>query len=93
MDSLGYSAQGGHPRGRLVLYPSLASLAGLGWLGHHGLLITRQFGARQTIGVIFTNIENLPLAEDNPHFWIENFAQHVGDAFMPARQRPHINSQ
>jgi len=69
----GYSAQGGHPLGGLVLYPPLASLAGLGWLGHHGLLITPQFGARQRIGAIFTNIENLPLANDNPHSWIDDF--------------------
>ncbi|MFC1869064.1 4Fe-4S binding protein [Thermodesulfobacteriota bacterium] len=74
----GYGAQGGHPLGGLVLYPPLASLAGLGWLGRHGLLISPQFGPRQRIGAIFTNIENLPFAGENSHSWIEDFCAACG---------------
>ena len=68
-----FYAQASHPLGGLVLYPPLAKKAGLGWLGKHGLLITPQFGARQRISAIFTNIENLPFNEENEHAWINDF--------------------
>ena len=68
-----FYAQASHPLGGLVLYPPLAKKAGLGWLGKHGLLITPQFGSRQRISAIFTNIENLPLSDNNDHSWIEQF--------------------
>jgi len=74
----GYGAQGGHPLGGLVLYPPLAVAAGLGWMGRHGLLITPQFGPRQRIAAIFTSIENLPIAENNPHSWISGFCDKCG---------------
>ena len=76
--SVGYGAQGGHPLGGLVLYPPLAALAGLGWMGRHGLLITPQFGPRQRIGAIFTSIANLPVAQDNPHDWVGDFCGRCG---------------
>ena len=74
----GFGAQGGHPLGGLVLYPPLAVTAGLGWMGRHGLLITPGFGPRQRIAAIFTSIENLPIAENNPHSWISDFCDKCG---------------
>ncbi len=70
-----FYAQASHPLGGLVLYPPLAQKAGLGWLGKHGLLITPQFGARQRISAIFTNISNLPINNSNEHEWIEHFCE------------------
>ena len=92
----GYGAQGGHPLGGLVLYPPLAVAAGLGWMGRHGLLITPQFGPRQRIGAIFTSIENLPVAEDNPHSWIPGFCDKCGRCIRTCppkaiRERPVIH--
>jgi epoxyqueuosine reductase len=75
---LGYGAQGGHPLGGLTLYPPLASAAGLGWMGRHGLLITPEFGPRQRIGAIFTSISNLPFTEGNAHSWIQDFCSKCG---------------
>jgi len=69
----GYAAQAGHPLGGLVLYPALAELAGLGWHGRHGLLITPEFGSRVRIATVFTSIENLPVNEENRHAWVEEF--------------------
>lgn len=69
----GYAAQAGHPFGGLVLYPALAELAGLGWHGRHGLLITPEFGSRVRIAAVFTSIENLPISEENRHAWVEEF--------------------
>jgi len=68
-----FYAQASHPLGGLVLYPPLAKKAGLGWLGKHGLLISPEFGARQRISAIFTNIENLPINDENEHKWISKF--------------------
>ena len=75
---LGYGAQGGHPLGGLVLYPPLATAAGLGWMGRHGLLITPQFGPRQRIGAIFISADNLPVKDSNPHSWVGDFCDKCG---------------
>ncbi len=74
----GYNAHGTHPLAGLTLYPPLAARAGLGWHGRHGLLMTPQFGPRQRIAAIFTDIEDLPLSEENPHTWIPEFCATCG---------------
>ena len=60
---LGFAAHVSHPLGGLVLYPPLAAKAGLGKLGRHGLLITPQYGPRQRLAAVFTNISNLPFVD------------------------------
>ncbi|MFX0094629.1 MAG: 4Fe-4S dicluster domain-containing protein [Candidatus Hodarchaeota archaeon] len=74
----GYSAQAGHPLGGLALYPPLAQIAGLGWHGRHGLLITPDFGPRVRLAAVYTNISNLPVAKENLHTWIEDFCTSCG---------------
>lgn len=74
----GYAAQAGHPLGGLSLYPLIAEKAGLGWHGSHGLLISPEFGCSQRIGVVYTNIKNLPMNEKNDHEWIEDFCAKCG---------------
>ena len=74
----GYAAQAGHPLNGLALYPLLAQQAGLGWCGSHGLLITPEFGPRHRIAAIYTNIQDLPLAEGNDHMWIEELCKRCG---------------
>lgn len=74
----GYGAQGGYPLGGLTLFPPLAADAGLGCNGRHGLLITPQFGPRQRIAAIYTNINNLPFSESNTHSWIRDFCDKCG---------------
>ncbi|MHA2175373.1 MAG: 4Fe-4S dicluster domain-containing protein [Candidatus Hodarchaeales archaeon] len=71
----GFSAQAGHPLGGITLYPPLAEKAGLGWHGAHGLIITPEFGPRVRLTAIYTNIQNLPLYDENnnPHSWIIDF--------------------
>ena len=66
----GYAAQAGHPLNGVTLYPWLGQRAGLGWCGLHGLLITPPCGPSHRLGVIYTNLENLPLATENDHAWI-----------------------
>lgn len=74
----GYSAHAGHPLGGLVLYPPLAELAGIGYHGRHGLIITPEHGSRVRLTAIYTNIENLPFSKENPHEWIKDFCGKCG---------------
>jgi epoxyqueuosine reductase QueG len=75
----GYASHAGPPLNGLVLYPPLAQMAGLGWRGRHGMLITPQFGPRMRLAAVYTSIENLPLFEGpNEHAWIEAFCATCG---------------
>jgi epoxyqueuosine reductase len=69
----GYSAHAGHPLGGLALYPPLAQMAGLGWLGANGIIITPEHGPRVRLAAIFTSIENLPFGTQNDHRWVEKY--------------------
>ncbi len=71
----GFAAYPGTALGGLTDYPHLAELAGLGAIGYHGLLISPTEGARLRINTIYTNIENLPLADpsENEHLWVRDF--------------------
>jgi NAD-dependent dihydropyrimidine dehydrogenase PreA subunit len=69
----GYSAHAGHPLMGLALYPPLAQLAGLGWMGANGLIITPEHGPRVRLAAIFTSIENLPFSTENRHQWVEAY--------------------
>ncbi|MEO1289360.1 MAG: hypothetical protein AAFV93_16480 [Chloroflexota bacterium] len=69
----GYAAYPGTALGGTTDYVYLAELAGLGAIGYHGLLISPHTGARLRINTIYTNIENLPIAETNEHLWVRDF--------------------
>jgi NAD-dependent dihydropyrimidine dehydrogenase PreA subunit len=69
----GFSAQAGPALMGTALYPPLGQQAGLGWRGLHGLLITPRFGPRVRLAAVYTSIENLPFARENPHGWIEDY--------------------
>jgi len=71
----GFAAYPGTALGGVTDYVHLAEVAGLGAVGYHGLLIAPQGGARMRINVIYTNITNLPLANDaeNEHLWVRDF--------------------
>lgn len=49
-----------------VSHKHVAVLAGLGWIGRNNLLVTRQFGARQRLVSVLTN---MPLKFDEPISW------------------------
>jgi epoxyqueuosine reductase len=92
----GYSAHAGHPLMGLALYPPLAQMAGLGWLGANGLIITPEHGPRVRLATIFTSIENLPfLYAENEHQWAEEYCAACqvcvrkcpAEAIMPEPQR------
>jgi epoxyqueuosine reductase QueG len=70
-----FAAQAGSALNGMSVYPILAQNAGLGWIGKNGLLITPEFGPRQRIAVIYTNIKNLPYNTANKHTWISEYCQ------------------
>ena len=69
----GFSAHAGHPLMGLALYPPLAQMAGLGWLGANGMIVTPEHGPRVRLAAIFTSIENLPFSTENEHKWVEEY--------------------
>ena len=69
----GYNAQAGPALGGEVNYPLLAQKAGLGYIGKHGILISRRNGPSQRIAVVYTDIENLPNTDSDRYNWIPAF--------------------
>lgn len=71
----GYNAHAGPAIGGDVNYIPLARDAGLGESGKSGLLITRKNGPRIRLAAVFTDIQNLPLARENPHGWVRTYCE------------------
>jgi epoxyqueuosine reductase len=69
----GFGAHAGHPLGGMALYPPLGQMAGFGFHGRQGLIITPEFGPRIRLTAVFTSIENLPYQESNEHEWARKF--------------------
>jgi len=68
-----FHGEAGPALGGEVNYPHLAEKANLGAVGKSGLLITPSFGPSIRIAAVYTDIENLPVAEINDFTWIRNF--------------------
>ena len=71
----GYNALAGPAVGGDVNYIPIAIDAGVGYSGKNGLLITKDNGPRIRLAAVFTDIENLPFAEENPHEWVRDYCQ------------------
>ncbi|MGV8905746.1 MAG: 4Fe-4S binding protein [Acetobacterium sp.] len=70
----GFNAMASPALGGAVSYVPLAQKAGLGIIGKHGLLISdKDFGPSLRIAAVYTDIESLPLAEENMHMWVKDF--------------------
>ena len=62
-----------HPLGGLVDTTPLAEKAGLGAIGHSGLLITPEFGPRCRISPVFVSDELFEFTDSDAHDWVENY--------------------
>ncbi|WP_105614795.1 4Fe-4S dicluster domain-containing protein [Vallitalea okinawensis] len=62
-----------HPMGGIVDTTPLAEKAGLGRIGHSGLLITPQFGTRLRISTVFIDTPLFPFTDNHHHDWVQNF--------------------
>ena len=75
MRARGYNALAGPAIGGDVNYIPIAIDAGLGYSGKNGLLITRSNGPRIRLAAVFTDIENLPFAQENPFRWVRDYCE------------------
>ncbi|MCR4435511.1 MAG: reductive dehalogenase domain-containing protein [Clostridiales bacterium] len=75
---MGFGAHAGPGLGGLTIYPVLAEKANLGIIGRHGLLISPEVGPRLRLAVVYTNIDNLPLKNENTHKWVLQFCKSCG---------------
>jgi len=69
----GFNAHAGPAGGGDVNYIPVAIDAGLGVAGKNGLLMTRKNGPRVRLAAVYTDIENLPFTQENPHDWIRKY--------------------
>jgi Pyruvate/2-oxoacid:ferredoxin oxidoreductase delta subunit len=69
----GFNAHAGPAGGGDVNYIPVAIDAGLGVAGKNGLLMTRNNGPRVRLAAVYTDIENLPFSQENPHGWIRDY--------------------
>ncbi len=77
--SQGFNAMAGPAIGGDASYVPIAQKAGLGVIGRHGLLITdKDYGPSLRIAMIYTDIENLPVATENKHLWVREFCKQCG---------------
>ena len=73
LKNLGFKAEAGPALGGETNYPLLAEKAGIGVIGKHGLLITPKLGPSLRLAAVYTDIENLPVLNENPHLWVKDF--------------------
>ena len=73
LNQKGYNAEASPALGGEVNFTLLAQQAGMGYIGKHGLLITPEFGPSLRLAAVFTDIENLPIDNQNKHAWIKDF--------------------
>ena len=71
----GFNAHAGPAGGGDVNYIPVAIDAGLGAAGKNGLLMTRHNGPRVRLAAVYTDIENLPFSQENPHGWIREYCE------------------
>lgn len=67
-----------HPLGGLLDFIPLAEKAGLGKIGRHGLLITKEFGPRCRISPILVDKKIFNDTATEEHDWIESFCKQCG---------------
>ena len=71
----GFSAHAGHPLMGAALYPPMAQMAGIAFLGYSGIVISPEYGPRFRLTAIYTSIENLPDKTENEHAWIRDYCK------------------
>ena len=71
----GFAAHAGHPLMGAALYPPMAQLAGIAFLGYSGIMISPEYGPRFRLTAIYTSIENLPKADGDEHAWVRDYCK------------------
>ncbi len=71
----GFAAHAGHPLMGAALYPPMAQLAGIAFLGYSGITISPEYGPRFRLTAVYTSIENLPKADEDAHAWVREYCK------------------
>ncbi len=71
----GFAAHAGHPLMGAALYPPMAQLAGIAFLGYSGIMISPEYGPRFRLTAIYTSIENLPKVNGDEHAWVRDYCK------------------
>jgi epoxyqueuosine reductase QueG len=71
----GFAAHAGHPLMGAALYPPMAQLAGVAFLGYSGIMISPEYGPRFRLTAVYTSIENLPKKEKDEHAWVREYCK------------------
>lgn len=74
-DHYNVNCHSNHPLGGLVNNIPLAVKAGMGYFGHNGLLITKEFGQRQRVAPIFIENKFFDYTDSDEHEWIADFCK------------------
>ena len=76
INSWGYSARAHIDGQSELILPPAAEAAGIGSIGLHGVLVSKEYGPRIRLAAVTTD---MPLAEDPPsHFKVRNFCKNCG---------------
>ena len=71
----GFAAHAGHPLMGAALYPPMAQMAGIAFLGYSGIVISPEYGPRFRLTAVYTSIENLPEKKENEHSWVREYCK------------------
>ena len=71
----GFAAHAGHPLMGAALYPPMAQMAGVAFLGYSGIVISSEYGPRFRLTAVYTSIENLPMKSENEHAWVREYCK------------------
>jgi len=76
----GYNAVPNHPHSGSIDYCKAGALAGLGYFGRHGMLITPENGPCHRLAVVYTDIDNIEdyIENKDNHEWISEFCKMCG---------------
>lgn len=74
-DNYNINCHSNHPLGGLVNTIPLAVKAGMGYFGHNGLLITKEFGQRHRVAPIFIENKFFEYTDSDEHKWIADFCK------------------
>lgn len=75
-----------------------AQAAGLGYIGHNGILVSPEYGSCLRLAAVFVDIDNLPIPEKNEYEWIADFCNSCNRCVekCPAQaiyREPHFNDK
>ena len=87
----GFNAHAAPALGSEGSFVPIARDAGLGEVGKNGMIITKAYGPRVRLAAIYTDIENLPFADESTRSWVfATLLRHVQRMREALPRRRHL---